>query len=605
MGTIKAGTYRFNDVLNISSDLTETFVFCCNEVDYHTIMMVIAKFGDTQIGSALGFVNDNDEDSVQAYGSGSAFNDVGWANEVYQTITIPNDTEVSAEFLTWFTANAVADGVQISGKWKFKDVLTVPSFVSAVEAFNQPVQFETSGSISIGETGLCLGQGVQSWNNISFCFDADNNLQICYESDDFIGIPHYTAQDGFNAFSILFENEDFKGYGKTIDFGAEPQTVSAEFYNWLTANASQPMASITHNGEEIASLFPGQTATLKCAGMKMVTDVVVSVADNVGGDVCDKSHIIEVDELPETGEDGAIYSTPQFSAVAVCADGTIIEDIAKVNDMDAKHYTAVTLPETGEQNDICYVESENEVYVYMDGWYPANMLLPLFGFSVEMKGVITNTSEIAEDGYYVVMGSKALSLCTNGHYKTLITKGDLVFKSNTAGFCYVAEVEPYYDSKIAIPSVSPDDLTVNTISADSFYGCAMLTAVVIPDSVETIGRSAFENCYALHDVTMGSGVKTIANGAFARCYSLETVTIPDSVQTIGDNAFNSCYLLYEVTIGSGVKTIGTNAFRYCSDLYNIYFNGTTAQWATIDKELAWHEGTAAVEVTCTDGKVAL
>ena len=55
-----------------------------------------------------------------------------------------------------------------------------------------------------------------------------------------------------------------------------------------------------------------------------------------------ESHIIEVDELPETGEDGAIYSTPQFSAVAVCADGTIIEDIAKANDMDVKHYTAVT-----------------------------------------------------------------------------------------------------------------------------------------------------------------------------------------------------------------------------------------------------------------------
>ena len=63
---------------------------------------------------------------------------------------------------------------------------------------------------------------------------------------------------------------------QTIDFGNTPQTVSADFYNWLLANANHASASIIYNGETIVNLFPGQTATLKCTGMKMTGDVVVA-----------------------------------------------------------------------------------------------------------------------------------------------------------------------------------------------------------------------------------------------------------------------------------------------------------------------------------------
>ena len=48
------------------------------------------------------------------------------------------------------------------------------------------------------------------------------------------------------------------------------------FYNWLTENAAPLVATITYNGETIVELFKGQTATLKCAGMKMGGNVVVT-----------------------------------------------------------------------------------------------------------------------------------------------------------------------------------------------------------------------------------------------------------------------------------------------------------------------------------------
>jgi hypothetical protein len=47
----------------------------------------------------------------------------------------------------------------------------------------------------------------------------------------------------------------------------------------VTANAIQAAASVQYNGERIASLFGGQTATLKCKGMTMESDVVVEVAE--------------------------------------------------------------------------------------------------------------------------------------------------------------------------------------------------------------------------------------------------------------------------------------------------------------------------------------
>lgn len=85
----------------------------------------------------------------------------------------------------------------------------------------------------------------------------------------------------------IWETDSYSEGIKTITIPKDTE-VSAEFAEWFGANAVEvveetPAATITHNGEEIASLFPGQTATLKCAGMKMAGDVVVSVADNVGG----------------------------------------------------------------------------------------------------------------------------------------------------------------------------------------------------------------------------------------------------------------------------------------------------------------------------------
>ena len=62
-----------------------------------------------------------------------------------------------------------------------------------------------------------------------------------------------------------------------VDFGETDQTVSTEFYNWLTAYATQQeetTTEITYNGTT-TSIETGQAATMPCDGLKMESDVVV------------------------------------------------------------------------------------------------------------------------------------------------------------------------------------------------------------------------------------------------------------------------------------------------------------------------------------------
>ena len=73
------------------------------------------------------------------------------------------------------------------------------------------------------------------------------------------------------------------------------------FANWLKANAVQqaeptPTDAVTieYNGSVIASLKAGQSATLPCKDLPMLSDVVVSVPENMGGSVEEWDGSIEV-----------------------------------------------------------------------------------------------------------------------------------------------------------------------------------------------------------------------------------------------------------------------------------------------------------------------
>ena len=201
---------------------------------------------------------------------------------------------------------------------------------------------------------------------------------------------------------------------------------------------------------------------------------------------------------------------------------------------------------------------------------------------------------------------------------------------------YVVSYYHYY-----IPQSLRKITITQSIGRDAFYGCSMLTEVVIGDSVTSIGSYAFYNCSALTEiqynateladfsssnyvfykagqngegitVTIGANVKkipanmfrpydnssytpkitavvfeegsvceSIGYGAFYGCSSLTSVVIPDSVTSIGSSAFRDCSGLTSVEIPDSVTSIGYSAFNGCDSLTSVYITNIGA-WCGID-----------------------
>ena len=112
------------------------------------------------------------------------------------------------------TVTVTESGVQgytLSGVWVFNDVLNIENGVD----FEQEIKFTSSNTIDM------YGMRIQSLAIKSPIANYEYLLGYLEW-----GSYDYKYEDGWI-------NED----NKTIDFGLTPQTVSAEFYNWFTANA--------------------------------------------------------------------------------------------------------------------------------------------------------------------------------------------------------------------------------------------------------------------------------------------------------------------------------------------------------------------------------
>ncbi|MBQ3427248.1 MAG: leucine-rich repeat domain-containing protein [Clostridia bacterium] len=141
---------------------------------------------------------------------------------------------------------------------------------------------------------------------------------------------------------------------------------------------------------------------------------------------------------------------------------------------------------------------------------------------------------------------------------------------------------------------------VTSIDNYAFYGCTKLTSMTIPGSVTTIGESAFNGCTGLMSITVDENNPNYSseNGVLFNktkteliCYPAgkkdATYNIPDSVIRIGESAFSDCSMFTSVTIPNSVTSIGSYAFSDNFSLNGIYYNGTAAQWAAVEKEANW------------------
>jgi len=102
-----------------------------------------------------------------------------------------------------------------------------------------------------------------------------------------------------------------------------------------------------------------------------------------------------------------------------------------------------------------------------------------------------------------------------------------------------------------------------------FYGCTNLETVELPDSLTSLGVSAFENCSSLTALNIPDGVTSIPGKCLSGCINLETVELPASLTKIPYALFDGFTKLTSVTIPDGVTTIEGLCFRNCTNLSEV------------------------------------
>ena len=209
----------------------------------------------------------------------------------------------------------------------------------------------------------------------------------------------------------------------------------------------------------------------------------------------------------------------------------------------------------------------------------------------------------------------------------------LEFSSNGDGTCSVVGIGTCKDTKIVIPSESPEGLAVTSIGVQAFSECTNIKSVEIPESVTSIANYAFYGCSDLVSVEIPSSVTFIDDYVFQGCTSLASVNVdennlsykdidgvlytkdettlivcparisttsltlsyrtrsiapyalygcsdlvsielPRGVTSIGDYAFYGCSALETVEIPDSVTDIGIYAFVYCTGLKSIEIPGS-------------------------------
>ena len=215
------------------------------------------------------------------------------------------------------------------------------------------------------------------------------------------------------------------------------------------------------------------------------------------------------------------------------------------------------------------------------------------------------------------IGSSAFSDCSGlkeVHISDLATWCKISFGSYNANPLYYAH-DLYLNGLLITDLVIPNSVT--SIGSYAFSGCSGLTSVTIPNSVTSIGESAFYGCsglkevhisdmaawckisfdsddanplYYAHnlylngalitDLVIPNSVTSIGNYAFYDCSGLTSVTIPNSVTSIGSSAFRGCRALTTITIPNSVTSIGESAFSNCSGLKEVHISDLAA-WCKI------------------------
>lgn len=125
------------------------------------------------------------------------------------------------------------------------------------------------------------------------------------------------------------------------------------------------------------------------------------------------------------------------------------------------------------------------------------------------------------------------------------------------------------------------------------FGGAVITSLILPNSLTTIGQEAFSGCYQLAEITWPDNKGFTEINGFDHCTSLpdsifeslpvtvtsigyeaflgcrfSSVSLPGTIEMIGERAFAYNYNLKSLSLHEGLQSIGVCAFNRCNGTDN-------------------------------------
>ena len=190
-------------------------------------------------------------------------------------------------------------------------------------------------------------------------------------------------------------------------------------------------------------------------------------------------------------------------------------------------------------------------------------------------------------------GGSAFSKCT-GLKEVYFEKGSKAVEFEQFRFCTSLE-------KVVLPA------GLERIGIDAFTGCTSLKSLSIPASVAEIGKYPARSCTSLQEITVASGNRhyTSWNGALYT-KDMKTliqypggrtggVVIPQGVETLNLDSI-TCPGMTSILLPASLKLIASAAFYGCDHLTDVYYAGTEAQWALVDKKDSMNEALGQAKI---------
>ncbi len=288
---------------------------------------------------------------------------------------------------------------------------------------------------------------------------------------------------------------------------------------------------------------------------------------------------------------------------------------------------------TGSTSGLTYEKSSDGAYYIVTGVSASatDVRIPETYDGLPVKEIKTQAFERHEKIRSIYIPKSITKIGSNAFYCSTLTTVRFASGSQLEDVGYQA----FRETKLTQVTLPEGTKTVGEYA----FAFAPITSASLPSTVEKIDKHAFWECSSLKEVTVLSSDVEICEAAFTRCNALETITVTGNVtspviaealfsssvknanvhtsvltyinatklenlvitggDTVPNSALTNAVNLKTVVVSSSVRKIESGAFSGLANIESFEYQGTEAEWDSVEKDDNWYSGFDPSIVVCT------